>query len=98
MKKGSHKKATEELKKLVGNTSSTYTHNFEGKPLYHDITRTMAACEFKAGRPKAALEALNQTLKYQLACEGKTHNVAMTETLIQSVCHSSGAEYKEQLQ
>lgn len=62
----------------------------EGKPLYHDIYRTLAACEFKQGRHNDALHKLNETLSLQLACEGKTHNVAMTQTLIQTVCRTSG--------
>jgi hypothetical protein len=35
---------------------------------------------------------LKTTLGWQLACEGKTSNVAMTENLIQTVCKSCGNE------
>ena len=90
MKKGSHKKAEEMLGNLLIAIGKVYTHNLEGKPLYHDVYRTLAACQFKLGRPTEALQSLNTTRELQLACEGKTHNVAMTETLIQSVSRTSG--------
>lgn len=89
-KKGSHKKAKELLVKLLGRITEVYKHNLEGKPLYHDIYRTMAACQFKLGYPGDALSSLNTTLELQLACEGKTHNVALTESLIQTVSRTSG--------
>ena len=44
----------------------------------------------KLGLHNDALTILKDTLTWQLVCEGKTANVAMTETLIQSVAHSSG--------
>ena len=50
----------------------------------------MAACDFKLGNSNDALNNLNETLKFQLSCEGKTYNVALTENLIQTVCRSAG--------
>ena len=55
----------------------------------HDIYRSLAASQSKQGKHAEALQLLNDTRSWQLACEGKTHNVALTETLIQSVCRSS---------
>jgi pentatricopeptide repeat protein len=44
----------------------------------HDIWRTLAACQSKQGRHDEALKLLNETRSFQLACEGKTHNLALT--------------------
>lgn len=90
LKKGSPKKAEEKLQKLLFAIGKAYEHNLEGKPIYHDVYRTLAACQFKLGRAPDALHSLNTTRELQLACEGKTHNVAMTETLIQSVSRTCG--------
>jgi hypothetical protein len=90
IKNGSFKKAETMLGELVTAVSKTYKYALEGKPLVHDIYRTQATVQSKLGRHDAALKALNSTLELQLACEGKTHNVALTETLIQSVCRTSG--------
>ena len=90
LKKGSAKKAEGMLADLITNISSTYDYTLEGQPIYHDIYRSLAACEFRLKRPNEALNKLNTTRKLQLACEGKTPNVAMTETLIQTVCRTSG--------
>ena len=90
LKKGSVKKAEELLAHLITDISSLYDYKLEGKAIYHDIYRSLAACEFKLGRTNDALTKLNTTRKLQLACEGQTHNVAMTETLIQTVCRTSG--------
>lgn len=78
LKKGNYKNAKTMLTGLITNVSSTYKYTLEGKPLYHDIYRSLAACEFKQGFPNDALAKLNTTLELQLACEGKTQNVAMT--------------------
>lgn len=77
-KKGSYAKAETLLQKLITNVSGTYTYSLEGKPLVHDIYRTMAAVQSKLGRYGDALKTLSNTLSLQLACEGKTHNVALT--------------------
>ena len=50
------------IKDLIKKISGTYPHNVEGKPLYHDIQRTLAACEFKLGNSNTALNCLNTTL------------------------------------
>lgn len=56
----------------------------------HDIYRSIATCSSKLGRHSEALGLLKNTLSWQLVCEGKTANVALTETLIQTVSRSSG--------
>jgi predicted Zn-dependent protease len=78
MKNGEFDKAEKLLGALISKISTFYKHNMEGKPLYHDIYRSLASCQFKLKRPKDALNSLNTTLSLQLVCEGKTHNVAMT--------------------
>ena len=78
IKNGETKSANTILSGLITKVNKTYSYQMEGKPLYHDIYRTLAACEFKQGRHNDALHKLNETLSLQLACEGKTHNVAMT--------------------
>ena len=85
------------IRDRITTISSIYDYRLEGKPIYHDIYRSLAACEFKLGRSGPALSKLNETRKLQLACEGQTHNVAMTETMIQTVCRSSSnkEEYRE---
>jgi hypothetical protein len=75
---------------LLGEVTSSYPYNLEGKPLVHDIYRSIATCQSKLGRHGEALGLLKSTLSWQLVCEGKTANVALTETLIQSVSRSSG--------
>ena len=89
-KKGSTKKAATLIKNLLQDIEKAYSFNFEGKPLVHDIYRSMAACQSKMGLHKDALETLNTTLSWQLVCEGKTSNVAQTETMIQSVSRTCG--------
>ena len=90
IKKGSFKKAEKMLNELQTEVTNSYPYNFEGKPLVHDIYRSRATCQSKLGRHGEALELLKGTLSWQLVCEGKTANVALTETLIQSVSRSSG--------
>ncbi len=77
------------LRNLITSASSIYKHNLEGKPIVHDIYRSLAASQSKQGRHDEALKLLNETRSWQLACEGKTHNLALTETLIQTVSRTS---------
>jgi hypothetical protein len=70
--------------------TASYPYNLEGKPVIHDIYRCIATCKSKLGNHSEALGLLKNTLSWQLVCEGKTANVALTETLIQSVSRSSG--------
>ena len=58
-KKGSPKKAEAMLNKLITEVSSLYDYKLEGKAIYHDIYRSLAACEFKMGRTGEALTKLN---------------------------------------
>lgn len=44
LKKGNYKNAKTMLTGLITNVSSTYKYTLEGKPLYHDIYRSLAAC------------------------------------------------------
>lgn len=90
IKKGSLKKAEKMLGDLKNEVSALYNDSFEGKPLVHDIYRSLATCKSKLGNHSDALSLLKDTLEWQLVCEGKTPNVALTETLIQSVSRSSG--------
>ena len=92
LKRGSPKPAKELLKKLQSDIERIYKYKMEGKALYHDVRRTMAACDFKLNFPSDALNNLNETLQWQLSCEGKTQNVALTENLIQTVSRSSNDE------
>ena len=78
------------LKDLVVEINKAYPNSYEGKPLVHDIYRSWATCKSKLGKHGEALVMLKDTLGWQLVCEGKTANVAMTETLIQSVASTSG--------
>jgi hypothetical protein len=90
IKKGSYKKAEQMLNQLQSEVSLSFPFSLEGKPLVHDIYRSRATCQSKLGRHVEALDLLKNTLSWQLVCEGKTANVALTETLIQSVSRSSG--------
>ena len=90
MKNGSMKKADKMLKDLIIEIGKAYPNSYEGKPLVHDIYRSRATCMSKLGLHSDALTMLKDTLTWQLVCEGKTANVAMTETLIQSVAQTSG--------
>ena len=44
LKKGNYKNAKTMLTGLITNVSFTYKYTLEGKPLYHDIYRSLAAC------------------------------------------------------
>lgn len=55
----------------------------------HDIRRTTATVQLKQDRHTDALLLLKETLGFQVACEGNTANVALTESLIQTVCRST---------
>lgn len=61
----------------------------------HDIYRCLATCMSKQKDYNGAIHILKDTLSWQLACEGKTPNVALTETLIQSVSRSSNSLHEE---
>jgi hypothetical protein len=78
MKKAQFKKASDILNKLEKILCKKYGDGLEGKPLVHEIYRNMAICKFKQGQPKEALGQLKSTLEWQLVCEGKSANVAMT--------------------
>lgn len=64
-----------ELQTLI---TTAYPNNLEGKSVVHDIYRSRATCQSKLGRHGEALELLKSTLSWQLVCEGKTANVALT--------------------
>ena len=59
LKKGSAKRAREMSQKLLNDISNTYGYRTEGKALYHDVKRTMAACFYKLNLPSDALNSLN---------------------------------------
>lgn len=83
IKRGAFQKAEKMLNELKQEVTTAFPKNLEGKPLVHDLYRSIATVKSKLGKHSEALSLLKDTLAWQLVCEGKTANVALTETLIQ---------------
>lgn len=95
------KEAESMLNRLQSEIVGCYPYSIEGKSVVHDIYRTKATCQLKQNKHREALDLLKTTLELQMACEGKTANVALTETLIQTACrtskNSSSPEFESEL-
>ena len=66
------------LRKINADILQIAEKSLEGRPIIHDSYRCLATCRARLGDPKGALDLLRDTLNWQLSCEGKTPNVALT--------------------
>lgn len=95
IKQGQFVEAENILRKTNADILKIANISLEGRPIIHDSYRCLATCRAKLGDPKGALALLKDTLNWQLSCQGKTPNVALTETLIQSVSKSTNSCHQE---
>lgn len=72
--------------------SRTYGEVFERKTIFHDVLRSFAVSKSKQGKHFQALKLLEEIRCLQLLCEGKSHNVWLTEGLIQWVSRRASDE------
>jgi hypothetical protein len=78
IKQGKYVEAISALNRLKEDVTLIFSNGIEGKPIIHDIYRCLATCLSKQKDYTGAIHILKDTLGWQLACEGKTPNVALT--------------------